>query len=305
MKIPEKQLGSKEFLESTMSKQLSGKKIAKNIYAGIKEEIELKKITPKLVILLIGNDPAAEYYVQNLEKKGSKIGIEVETRILDVSIDQQSLLEKIDALNNDTKVNAIMLQKPLPSHINESEIVLKIDPNKDVDAFHPLNMGNLVLDKQGFIPATPAAVLELIKFYEIETNGKHIVIVGRSDIVGKPLANLLLRKSDTGNATVTVCHSRTKDLAFHTRQADILIAAIGKPLFIKADMVNENAIIIDVGVNQIEDAQKGYRYVGDVDYEGCFEKVSAITPVPGGIGTITTAMLLNNVLLAHQMQNTN
>ena len=288
-----------------MNKRLSGKKIAKKIYAKIKEDIELKKITPKLVILLIGNDPAAEYYVQNLEKKGLKIGIDVETKILDVSIDQKSLLEKINKLNNDFNVNAIMLQKPLPSHLDESEIVMKIDSGKDVDAFHPLNMGNLVLDKEGFIPATPAAVLELLTHNEIETNGKHIVIVGRSDIVGKPLANLLLRKSDTGNATVTVCHSRTKDLAFHTKQADILIAAIGKPLFIKPDMVGENAIVIDVGVNQIEDVEKGYRYVGDVDYEACFEKVSAITPVPGGIGTITTAMLLNNVLLAYKMQSKN
>ncbi len=288
-----------------MNKRLSGKKIAKEIFARIKEDIELKKITPKLVILLIGNDPAAEYYVQNLEKKGSKIGIEVKTIILDVTIGQHKLLEKIDALNNDSQVNAIMLQKPLPSHLDESEIVMKIDPLKDVDAFHPLNMGNLVLDKKGFIPATPAAVLELLKFNEIETNGKHIVIVGRSDIVGKPLANLLLRKSETGNATVTVCHSRTKDLSFHTKQADILIAAIGKPLFIKSDMIKDNTIIIDVGVNQIKDVEKGYRYVGDVDYEACFEKVSSITPVPGGIGTITTAMLLNNVLLAYKIQNKN
>ena len=286
-----------------MSKRLSGKKIAKEIYGSIKEDIELNMITPKLVILLIGNDPAAEYYVQNLEKKGSKIGIKVETIILNVSIDQELLLERIDVLNSDAQVNAVMPQKPLPSHLNESEIVMQIDPGKDVDAFHPLNMGNLVLDREGFIPCTPAAVLELLKYNEIETNGKHIVIVGRSDIVGKPLANLLLRKSNLGNATVTVCHSRTKDLTFHTKQADILIAAIGKPLFIKADMVSENAIVIDVGVNQIEDAKKGYRYVGDVDYEACFEKVSAITPVPGGIGTITTAMLLNNVLLAYKMQN--
>ena len=305
MKIQEKQLEFKGSGENTMSKRLSGKKIVNNIYADIKENIELTKITPKLVILLIGNDPAAEYYVQNLEKKGSMIGIKVETRILDVSIDHQTLIEIIEALNNDSQVNAIMLQKPLPSHLDESEIVMKIDPKKDVDAFHPLNMGNLVLDKRGFIPATPAAVLELLKYYEIETNGKHIVIVGRSNIVGKPLANLLLRKSDTGNATVTVCHSRTKDLAFHTKKADILIAAIGKPLFIKSDMVSDDAIIIDVGVNQIEDAEKGYRYVGDVDYLGCFVKVSAITPVPGGIGTITTAMLLNNVLLAYKIQNMN
>jgi methylenetetrahydrofolate dehydrogenase (NADP+) / methenyltetrahydrofolate cyclohydrolase len=286
-----------------MNKKLTGKKIVREIYTNIKEDVELKKITPKLVILLIGNDPAAEYYVQNLENKGFKNGIKVETQILDLTIEQHTLLDRISTLNNDENVNAIMLQKPLPSHLDESEIVMKIDSIKDVDAFHPMNMGNLALDREGFIPCTPAAVLELIKYYKIETNGKHIVIVGRSDIVGKPLANLLLRKSNIGNATVTVCHSRTKDLEFHTKQADILIAAIGKPLFIKADMVRENAIVIDVGVNQIEDAEKGYRYVGDVDYLDCFEKVSAITPVPGGIGTITTAMLLNNVLLAYKMQN--
>ncbi|MDP8203066.1 MAG: bifunctional 5,10-methylenetetrahydrofolate dehydrogenase/5,10-methenyltetrahydrofolate cyclohydrolase, partial [Candidatus Tenebribacter mawsonii] len=286
-----------------MGKRLSGKKIAKEIFAGIKEDIEQQQITPKLVILLIGNDPAAEYYVQNLEKKGLKIGIEVETSILNASIDQQSLLEKINTLNKDPFVNGIMLQKPLPAQLDESEIVMMINPQKDVDAFHPINMGNLVLEKEGFIPATPAAVLELLSYYEIETSGKHIVIVGRSDIVGKPMANLLLRKDKTGNATVTICHSRTKDLAYHTKQADILIAAIGKPQFIKPDMINENAIIIDVGVNQIEDAEKGYRYVGDVDYSGCFDKAAAITPVPGGIGTITTSVLLKNVLFACKKQS--
>jgi len=286
-----------------VGRRLSGKKIAKEIFARIKEDIELKKITPKLVILFIGNDPAAEYYVQNLEKKGLKVGIIVETLILPESIDQSSLLGKIDILNNNSEVNGIMLQKPLPAKLDESEIVMKINPQKDVDAFHPINMGNLVLDKEGFIPATPAAVLELLSYYEIETSGKHIVIVGRSDIVGKPMANLLLRKNKTGNATVTICHSRTKDLAYHTKQADILIAAIGKPQFIKPEMINENAIIIDVGVNQIEDAEKGYRYVGDVDYSGCFDKAAAITPVPGGIGTITTSVLLNNVLFAYNLQN--
>jgi len=286
-----------------MNKRLSGKKIARQIFSNIKTEITDNNLSLKLVIIIIGNDPAAEYYVQNLERKGSKIGIKVETLNLEISVDQKTILSKIETLNNDKEVTGIMLQKPLPSHLNEDEIVLKIDVQKDVDAFHPLNMGNLVLDKEGFVPATPAAVLELLKYYEIETNGKHIVIVGRSDIVGKPLANLLLRKDKTGNATVTVCHSRTKDLKYHTKQADILIAAIGKPLFITSDMVKADAIVIDVGVNQIEDAEKGYRYVGDVDYEGCFEKVSAITPVPGGIGTITTAVLLKNVIFAYNLQN--
>ncbi len=191
-----------------------------------------------------------------------------------------------------------MIQKPLPSHIDESEITLIIDPQKDMDAFHPSNIGNMVLDHQSYIPSTPAAVLELIKYYQIKTSGKHVVVLGRSNIVGKPMANLLLRKNETGNATVTICHSRTMDLPSITRQADILIAAIGQPLFVTENMLKDGVIILDVGVNQVEDADKGMRYVGDVDYDGCFEKADMITPVPGGVGTVTTAMLLHNVLLS-------
>ncbi len=281
-----------------MTQKLTAKPIIKQIYSNLKFEIEKFHLSPKLVIIIIGNDPASLYYVQNLEKKGNKVGIAVETKKLAASISMKKLLNEIESLNKDGTVHGIMIQKPLPSHIKESEIIMKLDPKKDMDAFHPLNIGNLVLNNEGFVPCTPAAVLEILSFYDITTEGKNIVIIGRSNIVGKPLANLLLRKNKTGNATVTICHSKTSNLKNFTKKADILIAAIGKALFVHSDMIKHNAIIIDVGVNQVEDAEKGYRYVGDVDYENCFEKASAITPVPGGVGSVTTAILLKNVLLA-------
>ena len=281
-----------------MAIKLTGKPVAKEIYSQIRSEIEQCNLTPKLVNIMIGEDPASKYYIQNLEKKGSKVGIAVETKSYRTSITQNDILKEIENLNNDPAVHGIMIQKPLPSHLNESEIVMKISPDKDMDGFHPLNVGNLVLDRKGFLPSTPAAVLEMLRFYNIETSGKNIVIIGRSNIVGKPLANLLLRKSKTGNATVTVCHSKTQDLSKVCKKADILIAAIGRAFFVKPEMIKNNAIVIDVGVNRIGDPEKGYRYVGDVDYEACFDKVLSITPVPGGVGTVTTAMLLNNVLVA-------
>ncbi|MCK4312192.1 MAG: bifunctional 5,10-methylenetetrahydrofolate dehydrogenase/5,10-methenyltetrahydrofolate cyclohydrolase [Candidatus Cloacimonetes bacterium] len=281
-----------------MAVKLTGKPVVKEIYSQIRSEIEENNLTPKLVIIIIGEDPASKYYVQNLEKKGSKVGIAVETKSYQDSITQNDILKEIENLNNDPAVHGIMIQKPFPSHLNESEIVMKISPDKDMDGFHPLNMGNLVLDREGFLPSTPAAVLEMLRFYNIETSGKNIVIIGRSNIVGKPLANLLLRKSKTGNATVTVCHSKTRNISQICQKADILIAAIGRAFFVKPEMIKKNAIVIDVGVNQIRDSEKGYIYVGDVDYEACFDKVFSITPVPGGVGTVTTAMLLKNVLVA-------
>ena len=283
-----------------MTDKLTGKPVAKEIYAEIRSKIEYLNLTPKLVVIMIGEDPAAQYYVQNLEKRGLKTGIIIETKTYGTDIIQTEILNQIDNLNQDDSVHGIMIQKPLPSHLDESEIVMKLSPEKDMDGFHPINMGNLILEREGFLPSTPIAVLELLNFYNIETSGKNIVIIGRSNIVGKPLANLLLRKNKTGNATVTVCHSRTKKLSEITKKADILIAAIGKAFFVTADMIKPNSIVIDVGVNQIEDPKKGHRYVGDVVYENCFHKVSAITPVPGGIGTITTAVLLRNVLTAAQ-----
>jgi len=281
-----------------IEKRLVAKPLIKKIYSELKAEIAEKGESPQLVILLIGEDPASEFYVNNLQKKGKKVGIGVDTKIFDKQIAQAEIMAEIEKLNSDESVHGIMLQKPLPQQLDESEIVMKIDPDKDVDGFHPINVGNLVLAREGFVPSTPQAVLEILKYYQISTNGKQVCVLGRSDIVGKPMANLLLRKDETGNATVTICHSRTKNLADITRQADILIAAIGQARFVSAEMIKPGAIVIDVGVNQIADAEKGQRYVGDVDYDACFEKAKAITPVPRGVGSVTTAMLLSNVLKA-------
>ncbi len=281
-----------------MNKKLIAKPIIKEIYAQLKAELKRSIYLPNLAIILIGDDPAALFYAKNLEKKGAKIRMNVTTYKFADNIQQKDLLDEIELLNEDDTVNGIIVQKPLPGHLDESEIILKIDPNKDVDAFHPLNMGNLVLDGDGFIPSTAAAVLEILKFYDIEVSGKNVVILGRSLIVGKPLANLLLRKSKIGNATVTVCHSYTNNLPEITKRADILIAAIGKPLFVKSNMIKENAIIIDVGINQLQDANNKSKYVGDVDFDDCLEKALLITPVPGGVGSVTTAMLLKNVVYA-------
>lgn len=281
-----------------MNKKLIAKPIIKGIYAQLKTELKKSVYLPNLAIILIGDDPAALFYAKNLEKKGAKIRMNVTTYKFADNIQQKDLLDEIELLNEDDTVNGIIVQKPLPGHLDESEIILKIDPNKDVDAFHPFNMGNLVLDGEGFIPSTAAAVLEILKFYDIEVSGKNVVILGRSHIVGIPLANLLLRKSKIGNATVTVCHSYTNNLPEITKKADILIAAIGKPLFVKSNMIKENAIIIDVGINLIQDAKNKSKYVGDVDFDDCLEKALLITPVPGGVGSVTTAMLLKNVVYA-------
>ena len=281
-----------------MNKKLIAKPIIKGIYAQLKTELKKSIYLPNLAIILIGDDPAALFYAKNLEKKGAKIRMNVTTYKFADNIQQKDLLDEIELLNEDDTVNGIIVQKPLPEHLDESEIILKIDPNKDVDAFHPFNIGNLVLDGEGFIPSTAAAVLEILKFYDIEVNGKNVVILGRSHIVGIPLANLLLRKSKIGNATVTVCHSYTNNLPEITKKADILIAAIGKPLFVKSNMIKENAIIIDVGINLIQDAKNKSKYVGDVDFDDCLEKALLITPVPGGVGSVTTAMLLKNVVYA-------
>ncbi|MBC8384496.1 MAG: bifunctional 5,10-methylene-tetrahydrofolate dehydrogenase/5,10-methylene-tetrahydrofolate cyclohydrolase [Candidatus Cloacimonetes bacterium] len=280
------------------TKILSAKPVIKQIYSSIRTGIAESGIVPKLVIIVIGEDPAAEYYVQNLVKKGKKNNIIVETINYDHGIEEKTVVGKIVELNSDNSIHGIMIQKPLPEQIDEFVINKTIAPEKDMDAFNPVNLGKLLLGISGFVPCTPAAVLEMISFYDIEVSGKNVVIIGRSNIVGKPLANLLLRKSKPGNATVTVCHSRTANLAKISSQADVLIAAIGKPFFVKPEMVKENALIIDVGVNRVFDDEKGYKYVGDVDYDACFEKVSAITPVPGGVGSVTTAMLLRNVFLS-------
>ena len=274
---------------------LKGKQVARSIYKKIDEKILNMGISPKLVIVTIGENSASEYYVNNLIKKGTKHKIKVDLIKFAEDVSEEKVLDLISNLNTDKSVSAIMLQKPFPKSINEDKITSLISPAKDVDGFHPVNIGNLVLGKPGFIPCTPSAVLETLRYYQIETSGKNIVIVGRSNIVGKPLANLLLRKDDTGNGTVTICHSRTKDLSFHTKRADILIAAIGRANFIKENMLKKDCIIIDVGINLIKE-DNVVKYVGDVDYQNCFNSAKMITPVPGGIGTITTSLLLMNVV---------
>ena len=282
--------------------KLTAKPVIKEIYSKIADEISTLEIKPKLVVIILGEDPAAMYYVGNLEKRGNKIGISVTTEKLALETTQEELKKLIFSLNRDDSVSGIMIQKPLPAHIDEDEIVMSINPDKDVDGFHPVNMGNLVLDRPGFLPSTPASVLEILRFYDIETSGKNVVILGRSNIVGKPLANLMLRKNETGNATVTICHSRTAQLAKVTEQADILVAAIGRARFVSADMIKDGAIVIDVGINQIEEDGK-IKYVGDVDFDGCVTKASNMNPVPGGVGSVTTALLLKNVLKAYKIIN--
>jgi methylenetetrahydrofolate dehydrogenase (NADP+) / methenyltetrahydrofolate cyclohydrolase len=281
-----------------MAELLKAKPIVKEIYTQLKHDIDKLGRQPSLEIILIGTNAAAEWYVSNLMKKGARYGIKVNLRKIPADIDQSELENMIMKLNQNTCIDGIMLQKPLPDHLNEQIINSLIKPEKDVDGFHPVNLGKLVLEQPALLPCTPQAVIAMLKFYEIETNGKHIVILGRSNIVGKPLSLLLLGKSEPGNATVTVCHSRTVNLEGHTRQADILIAAIGQPEFVKAEMIKENSIIIDVGTNLITDSSGNEKYVGDVDAEAVTSRASALSPVPGGVGTVTTALLLGNVVKA-------
>ncbi|MBN1327460.1 MAG: bifunctional 5,10-methylenetetrahydrofolate dehydrogenase/5,10-methenyltetrahydrofolate cyclohydrolase [Candidatus Cloacimonetes bacterium] len=281
---------------------LIAKPIVKDIFTSLKERTAVSDLKPRLVIIQSGNDPASDYYVENLIKKGNKIGIDVKLVLLEENVAQSEFQKKLELYSDDQAVNGIMIQKPLPSHLNEQELIRRITYHKDIDGIHPVNLGNIILEEPGFLPSTPAAVLELIRFYQIETSGKHVVILGRSSIVGKPLANLLIQKNKTGNATVTVCHSRTVDLEKITRQADILIAAIGKANFVKPDMIKKGAVIIDVGINQITSDDGNISYVGDVDYKKCCNKASAITPVPGGVGSVTTALLLANVVKAWENQ---
>ena len=276
-------------------KKIRGRPVTKENYKYIKSLCEDRNLTPKLVVIAVGKDPAAEYYVNNIAKKGKKVEIQVEIERYPEKCSQTKILQRITDLNSNDSVHGIMIQKPLPKHINDEIITTAINPNKDVDGFHPLNIGKLVLDQPGLLPCTPAAVLELIKFYKIKTDGKKVVVLGRSDIVGKPLMNLLIRKNQTGNATVTICHSHTKNLKDETKKADIIIAAVGKAEFLTKNMIKDGAIIIDVGINKKNSEKGETKYVGDVDYKNCMSKAKLITPVPGGVGSVTTSILLKNV----------
>lgn len=277
---------------------LKAKPVVKMINKETSEIISQLTNQPKLALILIGNDPAAEWYVNNLIKKGSKSNIKIELYKYDTTITQAELLKMIKQFNAENDVSGIMLQKPLPSHLDEEVISFEIDPDKDVDGFHPQNLGKLMLDQEALLPCTPQAVIEILRYYEIETSGKHVVILGRSNIVGKPLLNMLIQKKNPGNATVTVCHSQTKNISSYTRNADILISAIGKAGFVTSEMVSAESVVIDVGTNLVQDENGNDHYTGDVDYNVVSEKVRSITPVPGGVGSVTTSLLLRNVARA-------
>ena len=286
------------------AKILDGTAIAK----AIREEVaaEVGRLSgngrkPGLAAVLVGEDPASAVYVRSKGKACEEAGMHSVTIRLGADTAESELLATVDRLNADPKIHGILVQLPLPKHIDSEKVLRRIDPGKDVDGFHPVNVGKLVTgDKSAFRPATPYGVQQMLIRSGIETKGAHAVIVGRSNIVGKPMANLLLQQGPGGDATVTVCHSRTRDLPSVTRQADILVAAIGKAEFVTAEMVREGAVVIDVGINRVEDPSRprGYRLVGDVDYEPVARIASAITPVPGGVGPMTIAMLLQNTLQA-------
>jgi methylenetetrahydrofolate dehydrogenase (NADP+)/methenyltetrahydrofolate cyclohydrolase len=280
---------------------IDGKRVA----AEMREELkrEAAKLTaagrqPGLGVILVGDDPASRSYVTAKERACEEAGIFSDDHRLPAETPADELQALISSMNADPKIHGILVQLPLPDHIDEAKALMAIDPEKDVDGFHPISVGKMVIGEETFLPCTPHGILQLLARSGVTTTGAHVVVVGRSNIVGKPVANLLLQKHDKGNATVTVCHTGTSDMAHFTRQADILIVATGRPDTVTPDMVKEGVVVIDVGVNRVEDAgrKSGYRLVGDVDYDGLLEKASMITPVPGGVGPMTITMLLYNTV---------
>ena len=286
-----------------------GKDVSEKIYADLRERIARLKqngIVPGLAVILVGDDPASQVYVGMKDKKCVELGINSYQHILPASTTQEELMAKIRELNADDRVSGILVQLPLPRHLDESAVIKAIDPDKDVDCFHPFNLGKMIIGEADLLPATPAGIHQMMVRSGIKIAGKHVVIVGRSNIVGKPLANILMQKDENADATVTVVHSRTANFTELTKMADILIVAIGKPKLITADMVKEGAVIIDVGTNRIDDptAKNGKRLVGDVDFDSVKDKVSAITPVPGGVGPMTICMLMSNTVTAAERRLT-
>lgn len=280
-------------------KLIDGKQIADAIKAELAAKvaaiIDAGGDPPHLAAILVGDDPASQTYVASKEKACKAIGFTSSIYRYDADITEKKLLDVVDFLNNDPEVNGFIVQLPLPKHINAGKVLERINPAKDVDGFHPVNMGRLALGLPSYLPATPAGIMLLLERYGIETEGRHCVVLGRSNIVGTPMSLLMSRKGNPGNSTVTLCHSKTRDLGSVTRQADILIAAIGQPGFVKADMVKEGAVVIDVGIHRIADvSEKGYHITGDVDFDNIAPKCSYITPVPGGVGVMTIVSLLLN-----------
>ena len=282
---------------------LNGKETAaavkKEIAAKVAEMVSRGERPPHLVAVLVGENGASKTYVANKEKACAEVGFKSTLLTFPETITEAELLASIHDLNEDDDVDGFIVQLPLPKHIDENKVINSISPLKDVDGFHPVNVGRMALGEEAFLPATPYGILLLLEHYGIETSGKHCVVLGRSNIVGRPMANLLSRKANPGDCTVTMCHSRTKDIASYTRSADIIVAALGVPEFLKGDMVKEGAVIIDVGINRGTDK----KITGDVDFESVKEKASYITPVPGGVGPMTVAMLMNNVIKATKNQN--
>jgi methylenetetrahydrofolate dehydrogenase (NADP+)/methenyltetrahydrofolate cyclohydrolase len=286
-----------------VAKVISGTEVAEQIRQELKGKIaglKSKGITPGLAVVLVGEDPASQQYVRNKGKACDELGIYSRTIILPNDTSEEKLLSIVDELNADPAIHGFLVQLPLPKHIDENKVLVRIDPTKDADGFHPMNVGRMLIGDPIFLPATPHGIQEMLVRSGNDPDGKHVVIVGRSNIVGKPVAAILMQKKKGANATVTVCHSRTKDLATIVRMADIVVAAIGSPKFITADMIKPGAVVVDVGTNRVDDptAKKGYRWVGDVDFDAVKEKASAITPVPGGVGPMTIVMLMKNTVMA-------
>lgn len=272
---------------------INGKELAGKIKSDLKIEVEglrKKGVIPKLAVIMIGNDKASEVYVRNKSRACNEVGIDFEEFLKDENTTQEELIKLIDELNNRKDIHGILLQSPIPKHLNIREAFNRIDYKKDVDGFHPINVGKLSIGEDSFISCTPYGVMKMLEAYNIDVEGKRAVVIGRSNIVGKPVAQCLLNK----NATVTICHSRTKDIEKVVKEADIVIAALGKPKFVTEDMIKDGAVVIDVGINRNEDG----KLVGDVDFQNIENKASYITPVPGGVGPMTIAMLMNNVVKA-------
>lgn len=290
-------------------KLLDGKKTSEQIKQEIAEEVKQMKANgqkvPHLAAVLVGNDGASLTYVGSKVKACEQVGFESTLITLPSEITENELLTKIDELNKNPEIDGYIVQLPLPKHIDSQKVLMAVDPEKDVDGFHPANFGKIALDMEAFIPATPFGIMELLKRYNVETKGKHVVVVGRSHIVGRPMSILLSQKGNPGNATVTLTHSYTPNIQEITKQADIIVMALGIPEFLKGDMVKEGVTVIDVGITRLEDKTnpKGYRIVGDVDFEQVSKKSEFITPVPGGVGPMTIAMLLKNTLLARKWKD--
>lgn len=286
---------------------LDGKKVSEQILSEIAQEVEARiasgKKRPHLAAILVGTDPASETYVASKVKTCKQIGFESTEIRLDASATEEEVLDYIRSFNSNSEIDGILVQLPLPKHIDETKVINTIHPNKDVDGFHPNSVGKMVLGQPTFVSATPNGIMLMLKHYGIDTAGKHCVVIGRSNIVGTPMSLLLSRNTNPGNCTVTLAHSRTQNLKEVCLQADIIVAAIGKPNFVTADMVKDGAILVDVGINRVEDASKksGFKLVGDIDFDAVAEKSSWITPVPGGVGKMTICALMKNTLLAADM----